>query len=277
MIYCLAFRKVWHNRHKLSGLFNPFNEDPFAGQITTEIEIVRESVHIQPPAVPAAQHYTNPTSRISGDEEDVEQVGFNPYTVKIQVGPQEKNSLQRHSRSERFRLGSLTRNAALNETNPDAWLYARVAFLFFCALLISWIPASINRLYSLAKPDRAVYGLNFFAIVVLPLQGFWNFCVYVITSQTAVRNLFRPFMGKEVLPRKSPCSDGLDSASGDRGAKAMGIGMVGVTAGLGKTGENENKLNRFAVRRASLRDRDGRQRLHSDDSSVTNLTTDHHK
>ena len=205
---------------------------------------------------------------------------FDPYTVNIQVGPQDEESACRSSRPEKLRLGNLTRNAALKETNADAWLYARVAFLFFCALLVSWIPASINRIYSLAHPDRVVFGLNFFAIIVLPLQGFLNFCVYVITSQTAVRNLFRSLLGKEELPRKNLCATGsdggLNSATGNRGAKALSIGLDNITAGLGRTGKNENRLDRFTGRRASLVDRDGRQRLDSNTSSVTNLTHAHH-
>ena len=279
LIYCLAFSKVWRNRHALSGLFNPFNENPFTGIVTTDIEIVTESMHSQTP-FPKPSHYNGDpefgTPPIPGTGDDAGQTNFNPYTVNIEVGPRDEDEARRPSRPELFHLPSLTRTAALGEANADAWLYARVAFLFFCALLISWIPASINRLYSLAHPDRLVFGLNYAETVVLPLQGFWNCCVYVITSQTAVRNLLRSFRGQAELPRKNAYAKGsgggLASATGNRGGMGMAMGMGKVAAGLGKS---ENKLHRFTSRHASLRDKDGRQRLDSGASSIVSLTTVH--
>ena len=38
---------------------------------------------------------------------------------------------------------------------------------------------------------------------MLPLQGFWIFLIYIITSQTACRNLWRSLLGKPQLPRKN--------------------------------------------------------------------------
>ena len=62
---------------------------------------------------------------------------FDPYSVNVEVGEQERRP---STRPEPFNVvRTWTRNAALQETNPEAWLYARVAFLFFCALLISWV------------------------------------------------------------------------------------------------------------------------------------------
>ena len=125
-IYCLAFRKVWHHRHELKGFFYLLNEDLFAGIITTGIEITRTS----------RPRLSSTSGNFPGPVEEIAREDFDPYTIDIGVGSQAEMS--RPNRPDVFRLGSLTRNAALSETNPDAWLYARVAFLYFCALLISW-------------------------------------------------------------------------------------------------------------------------------------------
>lgn len=58
--------------------------------------------------------------------------------------------------------------------------------------------------------------LNYTETLVLPLQGFWNAVVYIITSQTACRNLYRSLVGKPELPRKN--MDGSGGASGAYGA-----------------------------------------------------------
>ena len=148
MIYCLAFRKVWRNRHELRGIFNPFNEDPFAGIVTTEIAITRHSRPVE--ALNGFTHDTergaerSPSSGISDLKDD-----FDPYSVNVEVGEQERRP---STRPEPFgAVRTWTRNAALHETNPDAWLYARVAFLFFCALLISWVSATTfdTQIYAL--------------------------------------------------------------------------------------------------------------------------------
>jgi hypothetical protein len=52
------------------------------------------------------------------------------------------------------------------------WSYYKCALLFFIALLIIWVPSSINRVYSLIFPEKASFGLSPVPGVVLPLQGF---------------------------------------------------------------------------------------------------------
>lgn len=162
-------------------------------------------------------------------------------------------------------MRTLTRNAALSESNSEAWLYARVAFLFFCALLISWVPSSINRLYALANPDKYNFGLNYTESLVLPLQGFWNALVYVVTSQTACRDLWRSVTGAQVLPRKSS----VDVNGGVVGLRDLGSAkgdtkLERFAGGLGSKKGGDVRLERFTSRRTS-------QRLESDDSSVTSL------
>ncbi|KAK4696564.1 hypothetical protein P7C71_g1385, partial [Lecanoromycetidae sp. Uapishka_2] len=238
IIYVMASVKVWRNRHELHGLFNPFNENPFEGTVTTEVDVTS---YARPNAnrtesdrsFGGARPFEEQEIPIPGTTEDKNgNDGFDPYSVNVEVGRQRKPSAP-----EMFRVRSLTRNAALSETNPEAWLYARVAFLFFLALLISWVPSSINRLYSLANPNKLNFGLNYTETLVLPLQGFLNAIVYVITSQTACKNLWRSMTGAQELPRKSSMVKGPDG---------MPLGKLGVM-------KPDSKLERFTSRRTSQR------------------------
>lgn len=248
----MALRKVWNNRHQLHGLFNPFNENPFQGTVTTEVDVTTYA--IESSLYPA--NNINDAGMGPGKTG-----GFDPYSVNIEVGPDPRQQ-RIPSAPDLFRVRTLTRNAALSETNPEAWLYARVAFLFFSALLISWVPSSVNRLYALANPDRYNFGLNYTESLVLPLQGFWNALVYVVTSQTACGNLWRSVTGaQDWLPRKG-------GAVGNGGV--VGLVELGTVKGDAKgdrfTGsrKGDTRLERFTSRRTS-------QRLVSDDSSVASL------
>ncbi|QYS97761.1 G_PROTEIN_RECEP_F2_4 domain-containing protein [Trichoderma simmonsii] len=77
-----------------------------------------------------------------------------------------------------------------HERDNAAWSYTKCALLFFTAMLITWIPSSANRLYSLTHHNSVSVPLEFMSVFVLPLQGFWNCLVYVVTSWTATKNLF---------------------------------------------------------------------------------------
>jgi len=69
------------------------------------------------------------------------------------------------------------------------WAYFRVAMLFAVSILITWVPASVNRVYGLRYPEHPSYILNIGSAIVLPLQGFWNTVIYFTTSLTICRNV----------------------------------------------------------------------------------------
>lgn len=71
-----------------------------------------------------------------------------------------------------------------------AWAYTKCAILFFTALLVTWIPSSANRVYSIAHGGETVVVLELLSAVVLPLQGFWNAVIYIVTSWEAVKMFF---------------------------------------------------------------------------------------
>ncbi|KAK4225234.1 hypothetical protein QBC38DRAFT_445758 [Podospora fimiseda] len=80
------------------------------------------------------------------------------------------------------------------ETNNATWSYTKCAILFFSALLITWIPSSGNRVYSLINGGEVSRVLSFATAFVLPLQGFWNGIIYIVTSWAACKSLWATIM-----------------------------------------------------------------------------------
>lgn len=77
-----------------------------------------------------------------------------------------------------------------NEANGATWSYVKCSMLFFSALLITWIPSSGNRVYSLMNHNEISKPLFFASAFVLPLQGFWNAIIYMYTSWAACKSLW---------------------------------------------------------------------------------------
>ncbi|KAI5780202.1 hypothetical protein DFH27DRAFT_360454 [Peziza echinospora] len=82
------------------------------------------------------------------------------------------------------------RHKSAVEANTAAWAYCRCAMLFFLALVITWLPSSINRVYTVVHPGATNFGLHFASALVLPCQGFWNGLIYIITTLPACRVFF---------------------------------------------------------------------------------------
>jgi hypothetical protein len=74
------------------------------------------------------------------------------------------------------------RRTAAMEGNAAAWGYFKVAFLMFAALVIVWVPSTVNRLQQFLDNEHSVFGLNLASALVLPLQGFWNAMIYISTT-----------------------------------------------------------------------------------------------
>ncbi|KAF2435552.1 hypothetical protein EJ08DRAFT_343259 [Tothia fuscella] len=84
-----------------------------------------------------------------------------------------------------------------SSTNKHARIYALVAFMVFIALLIVWVPATINRIWGIVhKPsktnnNRINTPMNYMSALVLPLQGFFNCLIYCFFSRKQLYNEFR--------------------------------------------------------------------------------------
>ncbi|KAJ5763122.1 CAMP receptor-like protein [Penicillium manginii] len=93
-------------------------------------------------------------------------------------------------------ISSHRRSSAGENTSRAAWAYTKYAMLFFVALLVTWVPSTLNRVYAFARPDEFSFGLNFASSFVLPLQGFWNSVIYVSISWPAFWGIWRGFKFK---------------------------------------------------------------------------------
>ncbi|KAF7876337.1 hypothetical protein EAF04_001430 [Stromatinia cepivora] len=73
------------------------------------------------------------------------------------------------------------------QANAALWAYAKVSLLFFLAMMITWIPSTANRIYSICYPGMVNMSLQYISVFVLPLQGFWNATIYILTSMDACK------------------------------------------------------------------------------------------
>jgi hypothetical protein len=74
-----------------------------------------------------------------------------------------------------------------------------VAFLLYVAMLIVWVPSTVNRVYGLVtvKSDGGInFALNLAAAAVLPLQGLFNACIFCFTSRVELGRRFSRRFGR---------------------------------------------------------------------------------
>lgn len=90
------------------------------------------------------------------------------------------------SNPDRSNLYPTRRDAAAQADNA-AWSYTKVALLFMVAMMVTWIPSSANRVFSVVHPGKISVGLEYASAFVLPLQGFWNASIYALTSFRACK------------------------------------------------------------------------------------------
>ncbi|KAG4422741.1 hypothetical protein IFR04_004089 [Cadophora malorum] len=59
----------------------------------------------------------------------------------------------------------------LSPTDKIKWAYTRCALLFAISILITWVPASVNRVYGLRYPTRPSFALNIGSAILGDLWG----------------------------------------------------------------------------------------------------------
>jgi hypothetical protein len=77
------------------------------------------------------------------------------------------------------------------DANRAAINYCKCALLFSAAMIVTWVPSTLNRLVTLVRPNDPIFGLAYASALVLPLQGFWNAIIYIFTSLPACKALMR--------------------------------------------------------------------------------------
>lgn len=85
------------------------------------------------------------------------------------------------------------------EHKNAAWSYSKCALLYFTAILITWIPATANRVYSIVNNGDVIAPLAYMSAFVLPLQGFWNCLIYVVMSWDACKALLHNIKARDFL------------------------------------------------------------------------------
>jgi len=123
------------------------------------------------------------TSSSSSDGSGSDGFADKSYSVNITARPGLRHKTSSGMNTQR-------KNRAALEANRAAFGYAKVAALFFVSLLVTWVPSSINRVYSLIHPDSVSVSYSFAAGIVLSLMGFWNSVIYITTSWRACKILF---------------------------------------------------------------------------------------
>jgi len=232
-IYFRAGKQIYKKRKQLMSFSNqqistpmvPF-EDPFKSTKTTEVHVTSEAIMDteQPIDLSRLGH------RQTASEQPLYSVKISSHQVGGELTPVSSQSPERKSKpnlpqSEHVQL---SRPYVAMEANNAAWSYAKVALLFFTAMLVTWIPSSANRFYSVVHPGYISPSLQFASAFVLPLQGFWNAAIYITTSWKACRKFF----SGSLRPAKVPAS-----------VRPIGFGMHGRPDRLGsrdKSSETES-------------------------------------
>lgn len=199
-IYIRAGSTIYRKRRELDDFSSTDRDLTYGGGDhigtikTTEVSVTTEilspdAIHLQSmsrqapdPSNPSSNgvysvHITAQTS--SGDiEDEVIPIEQQQTRASIQVPSQQQQRSVVNPARRRNR-----------ELNNAAWQYTKCALLFFTAILITWVPSSSNRVYSVFHPQSSSRALEFMSAFVLPLQGFWNALIYMVTSWSACKSL----------------------------------------------------------------------------------------
>jgi hypothetical protein len=185
----------------------PIVHDPFSAQQSTQIRVDRHIVITESENMDIDLEQLNPSSdggvrRPSATANFVNisasQNSRSGNSFQYSSWPEKSPADRRHDSSAGTALPATvatsniipTRRYAAMEANTAIYSYTKVALLFFCAMMITWIPSSANRVYSVVHKSQVSLALEYISAAVLPLQGFWNAAIYTITSWPACRALW---------------------------------------------------------------------------------------
>jgi hypothetical protein len=138
------------------------------------------------------------------------------HTANIYTGPAAP-PIANPSEQQNIRAQQLERRKR-SPSDEAAITYAKTSLLFFTGMLVTWIPASANRLYVLIDGHSST-GLGYLSAFVLPLQGFWNALIYYYTSRAACKQVINSFRNGS---RRLEDNDVNGSGFADRGVVANG-------------------------------------------------------
>ncbi|OAL05865.1 hypothetical protein IQ06DRAFT_313098 [Phaeosphaeriaceae sp. SRC1lsM3a] len=168
-------------------------------------------------------------SRVSRDLKTPVHTASRQYEEELESGykaticttraPVEASTLPpRPSSAATNRRHSHIKKAAGNEA---ALAYLKVAFLMFLALIVVWVPSSVNRLYQFSHKNDTRFALSLISAIVLSMQGVWNATIYIYTTRTEFCRAYASIQSKilgKVVPYRAPKTtykkDSLTSSQG---------------------------------------------------------------
>lgn len=198
----MAGREIFKKRYQLQAFQNAEEglDSTLSYCKTTNVEVTSSEADY--PSL-GERHRQDVWPPDSGRTEDAETGGITPpsssfstkpyarYTVNIASSPVSRPShLSILGAPNSAAALQHRRNRAAVEANRAAWGYTKVALLFFVSLLVTWVPSSLNRVYSLANHGKSDIALSYVAGTVLSLMGFWNSVIYVVTTRAACKDVF---------------------------------------------------------------------------------------
>lgn len=199
-IYIRAGREIYRKHKQLRELNYTSHYEPEPMPMNDAFSTKTTEVSVTSEIVTTTQETTidlAPLGRAHRDSSVAGQSKPSAYSVSISAaGPKETNgtsatataSSNSNSNGDNFAQRS-TRRKANHDSNSAAWSYTKCSILFFTAILITWIPSTANRVYSVVQADGASLPLEYMSAFVLPLQGFWNAVIYMTTSWKACKHL----------------------------------------------------------------------------------------
>ncbi|CAG8951616.1 hypothetical protein HYFRA_00005416 [Hymenoscyphus fraxineus] len=167
----------------------------FSGTRTTEVQVTSDRKH-SIPSPTLERPYPRPKNdllRNAGHQKEA-------YTITISASHLPRSSLPSHTTS------TVSSTSPISTITPHIpfptkrqvpaidkikYAYTKTALLFAISILITWVPASVNRVYGLRYPHAPSFALNVGSAVVLPLQGFWNSVIFFGGSLGVLRALVK--------------------------------------------------------------------------------------
>jgi hypothetical protein len=192
---------------------------PFTGIRTTDIEVTHDAWNKNALSLP-------PQGHVRGDKVENRK---DQYSITISAP------------STKTQSAMWFKKPVGTSMDKIKWAYTKVALLFAISILITWVPASINRVYGLRYPKNPSFPLNVGSAIVLPLQGFWNTVIYFSTSLSICKSVWAEW-------RESRGRRGTDLEGKGKGWVGMDIRHKGprrdgaVRIGTGKENDSEVEL-----------------------------------
>ncbi|KAG9241593.1 putative cAMP receptor-like protein [Calycina marina] len=211
MVYLRAGREIYRKRAALRKFdvvsIDPvlLLADPFTSMKTTEVSVTSEAAlaspdSLEPVKIPAPAYSVKVSAPgrsfepIHSASQDRAEKGLHRTNTNATSGPYPPYMPKTNSRTQSIR------HVAVRSADSALWSYAKVSGLFFLAMMLTWVPSTANRTWSVVHNGDVNLPLGYAASIVLPLQGFWNAFIYTVTNIRSVEILIAKLSRKDAAP-----------------------------------------------------------------------------